>query len=65
LETFLFADDNYESDQKRQELFHKMSIHKVQGMRKKTKLKGDNPAQRILTGLKFETFKEKHFLAHH
>jgi len=63
LESFLFSDNNYESDQKRQELFHKMSIHKMKGMRKQVTKKGDNPAQRILKGLNFETFKEKKFVA--
>jgi hypothetical protein len=63
LETFLFADDNYESDRKRQELFHKMTVHKVQGMKSAGKAKENNAAYRILNGLKFETFIDKNFVS--
>ena len=56
-ETFLFSDNNYESDVKRQELFHKMSIHKV-----KRKGRGNNAAVRIIKHLNFDEFRKKNLI---
>lgn len=59
METFLFSDSNYESDQKRQELFRNMSIHTVKTGKNREK----NAAVRIMEGLNIENFKKKKFVS--
>ena len=57
-ETFLFSDNSYESDQKRQDIFHKMALHKVSRQRN-----ARNTVARIMHKLEFDNFKLKKLVA--
>lgn len=54
----MFADANYESDKKRQELFRNMSIHSVKTGKKQEK----TAAVRIMKGLNIENFRKNKFV---